>query len=181
MGTMDIVVFMTATVGAVTGIGGLVLGILNYRHRISEAPTRLRVLPKLAFPGPLDEMVPVSHCSPEVEQALKSLKTYMCVEVTNLSATAKTIFEIGLVADDGKEMPWREMDLEWMEPSRKFPLVLAPNETGAAYIRILLDDDQSLYPIGYARTDCGERFTGRSPVVNDLLSRALTEVSEQSQ
>lgn len=47
MNTLEVVTLLTA----ITGIGGLVLGIKNHRRSLRDAKIKLRVLPKLAFPG----------------------------------------------------------------------------------------------------------------------------------
>lgn len=173
MSTLEIVTLTTAVVGAITGIGGLVLGIKNRRHALREARTRLRVLPKLAFPGPTDEMVTETYYSERVAAALQELKAYLCIEVTNLGSVPQTVLELGTVGEDGKRIPWRAPD--WMEPRESYPLVLGPDQLGAAYMRITTDDYDKLKAVVYAKTDCGECFEGESPVVTDFLHRLEEE------
>lgn len=175
MSTLEFITLSTAIIGAITGIGGLVLGIMHHRHRMREARTRLRVLPKLAFPGPMDEMVTETYFSDRVASALKGLKAYLCIEVTNLSSTSQTILEMGGVGADGKRTPWREPDS--MEPM-EFPMILKPDQLGAAYLRVVPTDYAKLNAVVYVKTDCGEYFEGESPVVTDFLKQLEAERSK---
>lgn len=173
MSTLELVTLTTAIIGAITGVGGLVLGVKNRRHSLREAKTKMRVLPKLAFPGPMDEMVAETYYSDRVASALKRLKVYFCIEVINLSAIQQTILELGVVDADGKRTPWREP--EWMEPVETFPMSLKPDQAGAAYIRIMPDDYGKLKSLVYVKTDCGEYFEGESPIITDFLARLEEE------
>jgi len=145
------------------------LGVKSHRYSLRESRTILRVLPKLAFPGPSDEMVTETYYSPHVERALKRLKAYLCIEVTNQSSTTQTILEVGIVDQSGNRVPWRQPD--WMEPSETFPLTLRPDQCGAAYVRIMPEECTELNSVVYAKTDRGEYFMGDSPIITDFIAR----------
>jgi hypothetical protein len=167
MTALESVTLVSALVGATTGIGGLLLGIANRQHQLRTSDSKLRVIPKLALPGPADEMVRVTYLTPDVEQSMARLKTYACVEVTNLGAKPVAILEVGFLGSNGQRIPWR--DPTYLEPNAEFPLRLAPDETGAAYRRIYMSEQAGLHPVAYVLTDCGECFEGSSPIMDDLV------------
>lgn len=179
MNALEMVTMALAIIGAITGIGGLVPGVRNHRHSLRESRTRIRVLPKLAFPGPLDEMVTQTYYSEEVERALSSLKAYVCIEVKNLSATPQTILELGVVLGSGDRIPWREP--EWGDADQSVPLTLGADEVGAAYLRIVPDEDDQFAAVVYAKTDCGDYFEGDSPILNDFLERLSRRRSQSDE
>ena len=49
MTASETAIFVTAIIGATTGITGAVLGIINTWHHLSRTRVRLRVIPKLAL------------------------------------------------------------------------------------------------------------------------------------
>lgn len=57
MTAVQVVTLVATLVGMIIGIGGFALALTNYRHKIRYSASRLRVIPTLAFPGPVDEMI----------------------------------------------------------------------------------------------------------------------------
>jgi len=152
----DILQYVTLAIA----LGGLALSLANHRYQIRASSTRLRVMPGLAFPGSADELVRVTYLTPDVEEAMGRPKTHASIEAKNLGEKPVRILEMGFLDRTGKHVPWRS-----------FPLVLEPEEIGAAYLRIHLGEQDSIHAAAYALTDCGERFEGGSPVMDDLALR----------
>ena len=180
---MDIVSAITlvsALVGMVTGIVGLWLSLANRRYQIRTATPRLRLIPELAFPGPADEMINETFFSERVEHALRSLKTYACVRLTNLGVQPLSVFEVGFLADEN-QIPWRSPDCVWVNPNdvyrdssyvdklNPFPLVIPPDETISVYLRVRPNRQDSLHSILYAKIDTGQTFSGTSPIIHDTI------------
>jgi hypothetical protein len=168
MTSLEIITLLSAIIGMVTGIGGLYLGIANHTQQKKLSAPNLRVLPKLAFPDPMDAMVCKTYFSERVAEAVKTLKTFVCIDITNIGATKQTVMEVGFINYEGEQVPWREPYC--IEPVERFPLVLAPNERGAAYIIVCRSlENIKLYKEVYVKTDCGIIFKGTSPIMDDFL------------
>lgn len=167
MTNIQILTLCVAVVGACTGIGGLVLGVLNYRHQIRQSKTKIRVVPSLAFRDPMDAMVSESYLSGEVRDAIARLTTYACIEVTNLSAVRQTIVEVGWITETGDYEGWRQAEVD--PPHLDFPVHLRPDEAIKVYLPLGKPVVAALRPTAYARTHDGGHFQGRSPVIDDLL------------
>ena len=142
---------------------------MNHRYKLREAKTRLRVLPMLALPGPRDEMIRQRYYNDEVAEAMLKLSVFYCIEVKNLSATPQAIIEMGVINLAGKRIPWSDPD--WMEPQPKYPITLAPDQIGVAYLQIGINDFCKFSANVYVKTDYGEYIKGESDTLSEFFER----------
>ena len=88
-------------IGTITGTCGLFVACATRRDQRKYAPAKLRVIPKLAFPGVMDEMVNETYYFEGIEDAFKILKTYACVAVCNQGPNTQTVLEVGFIDATG--------------------------------------------------------------------------------
>ena len=181
MDALNAITLVSALVGTVTGIGGLWVALANRRHLLRTSAPKLRVIPELAFPGPLDEMVNQTFFNDSVEHALESLKTFACATLTNTGAKELTVFEVGFKNAEA-QIPWRSPDCIWINPNdewrdssyvdklQPFPLTIPPDQTISIYIRVWPRRENSMHSQMYAKIDSGEVFVGSSPILSDTIA-----------
>lgn len=58
MDWVQLITVIVAIIGAVTGVGGLWLGIVNRHGQRRYSPAKLRVIPMLAFTDHMDDYIP---------------------------------------------------------------------------------------------------------------------------
>lgn len=160
--------------GTLMGAVGLLVAFANYQNNIRLAKPKLRVLAQLAFPGRMDEMIPELYLSEEVENAIDRLKTYYRFEISNLGCNTQSILEAGLKVDE-RRCAWRHPDS--VEPRQTFPLAIKPGQTIAVYYRVFKSNKDFITGVPYVLTDCGDEFTGLSPLIDDLRAAREREAA----
>lgn len=140
----DIFTIATASVGAV-------LGVLNYWNQLSQRRVRLIVRPLYAQPtngGP----------------------TMFAVEVTNLSAFAITVAEVGLTGWAGAKNGARSaIVMPILIDNKPWPRRLEPRSAVSGYFDPReLRPDPKMFSKAYAKTECGVYVYGRSPALRQL-------------
>ena len=151
----EAVTLTIAVAGAVLGLVGTVLSILNTWRTFDRDKVKLRVVPKHAFPvGGIDNRPRVS------------------IDVTNLSTFPVTVSQIGFLfhdttnrgvlvqpfMPDGGSFPRR------LEPRTSFSVLCDPMEH--------LEPDFASVRCVYAQTDCGATIEGNSPALRQLVANA---------
>ncbi len=147
---MTIVQAMTLAIALL----GAVLGVINTWHAIDKSRVKLRVRPKQA--------IPVGAADPDLT---------FCIEITNLSAFAVTVYETGVfykgtdrrgayvqpILIDGKGWPRR------LEPRSSVTVYGQPPSTMPGH------------PLkcSYATTECGVTSTGTSPAFKQLAKNQV--------
>jgi hypothetical protein len=128
---------------------GAALGLINTWHNLDKSRIKLVVVPKRAIPvGPIGEDLT------------------FCVEVTNLSSFAVTVYDVGvfykgtekrgsiiqpIIIDGG---PW--------------PRRLEPRSSVTAYSKKPTSSEGHTIKCAYAKTECGHIKTGNSPALKQL-------------
>ncbi|MBI1802942.1 MAG: hypothetical protein HY033_11260 [Ignavibacteriae bacterium] len=134
---------------------GAVLGVINTWNAIERDKVKLRVVPKLAVPIGLPDN-----------------RTRLCIEVTNLSAFAVTISDVGLLFKgtknrgtlvqpmlfDGGSFPRR------LDARSSFTVYFSPEATQ--------EDNFLTTRCAYAKTDCGVQATGTSGALKQMVHEA---------
>lgn len=146
---------------------GETIKFAKYKNQISQSPAKIRVVPKLAFPGASDEMISELYFTPKVQQAIRELRVNACIEISNLGLKTEYIPDLGFVAIDKKYIPWRDPDS--IEPKQSLPIGIEPGESVSVYLRIFPEDEMPISKKAYVKTDCGETFYGESPILTDML------------
>lgn len=166
---MENVVFVTAIIGAVSGVVGTILGIINICHALSTSRVRLKVLPKIAFMIDRGNAITVDRPTDRCISLLRDKVPYkVCVQVTNLSTFPLTISDVGF--GNIKETRGIIFAPE-LTPGKTWPARLESRESITAYARIgeTLDPKVLKKPVAYARTDCGKVKYGTSHILKAIL------------
>lgn len=139
---------------------GAVLGVVNTLHNFNQKRVKLRVVPSMSTIYP-------------------SRKTYMCINVVNLSAFPVTVSEVGLVGRWANP----EKSLRAMVPMPKlidggsWPRRLESREVVAALVNPSeIPDDLGKV---YAKTSCGVFVCGRHRGFSGLVAK-IKEHSKNS-
>jgi hypothetical protein len=151
----EAVTLTIAVAGAVLGLVGTVLSILNTWRAFDRDKVKLRVIPKHAFPiGGIDSRPRVS------------------IDVTNLSTFPVTVSQIGFLFHDTTN---RGMLLQpFMPDGGAFPRRLEPRTS----FSVLCEPTEHLKPefasvrCVFAQTDCGVTIKGNSPALEQLVNNA---------
>jgi hypothetical protein len=149
----ETVTLITAIVGAVCGVAGTILGVINIWHQLTRNKVRLKVTPQ--------------HT---ILMLNRSMPLNFSIEVVNLSEFPVVIEDIGFQLADGRKATISPVP--GLEPNGSLPMRL---ESRAAYSKIF-SLDQNLVPwskvrCAYARTQCGTLVTGTSPALQQLVRK----------
>ena len=169
MKPIEIVTLVTAIVGAVCGISGTILGIVNTWSQISRNRMRLRVVPKVDFITS-DGNFTASKATNQMRQLVGSgTLSRWCIEVVNLSAFAVTISEVGFAKSNGLRHVLVPADVS---NGGSFPSRLEPREAVTLYAESGVKPDPEVMrrPYAYAKTDCGVLCSGTSPIYKDYFA-----------
>jgi hypothetical protein len=132
---------------------GAVLGIINTWHGLDKSRIKLRVVPAHA--------IPVGGMDPRINFA---------IEVTNLSAFAVTVFDVGVFyhSTDQRGSFIRPLVID----GGAWPRRLEPRSSVSVYGQRpeLLPDHRM--KCAYARTQCGYTQTGTSPALKQIARGA---------
>jgi len=163
MTTLESVTLVTAIAGAVCGVLGAVLGVINAWSQWSRNRVRLRVVPKIAFQTGKDGLgITCDRIYPGDEGLWAKYPARLCIEVANLSTFPVTVHDVGF--GDVKDRRHCLVQPDTC-PQRPWPVRLEPREAVTAYGAIGVLD---LHPTiiknakAYARTDCGKTCYGTS-------------------
>lgn len=145
------VVLFTAIIGAVCGILGTVLGIINTLHQLNKNKIRLKVAPIHAFPG----------------GALANSSITFGIEVVNLSDFATTISDIGFLLKNKNRATLFAIDS--IDMPSKLPVRLKPRESYTKYFNIEQIGLSKQTEFAYVATQCGELVTGTSGALKQKI------------
>lgn len=154
-----------ARIGAVTGIGGLLLGIANTCMQFSKNRVKLRVVPMIAFKEDENILAISSLPFPGTMAAIKQKQHQLCAEVTNLSSFAVTISKFGFgkfkLAEDTIDIPFPTVSKKSL-----WPLKLEPRESDLLMLNTGVDIpiDGLDKNCAFVVTECGHIAYGTSRV-----------------
>jgi len=148
----DTTTLITAIVGAVCGVAGAMLGVINTWHQMRRDKVRLKVVPKHVIPVGIIERAQLNFG----------------LEVINMSEFPVVIEDVGFLLVDGRHGTLATVP--GMESNGKLPLRLEPR---SSYSKLFYVDqkaiDWSEVRSAYARTQCGTEITGTSGALTQLV------------
>jgi hypothetical protein len=147
--TLQIVTLVLAIVGALVGVAGLVLGIVNTWHQLSQRRVRLKLVPAHAIPINLDERLRFS------------------IAVTNFSAFPVTVNEVGVLYH-GTDV--RGAMIPVLLDNGPWPRRLESRSTVSLYGPLPESTRDHRIRCAYARTDCGHTIKGDSPAMQQIAA-----------
>lgn len=133
---------------------GAVLGLVNTWHGLDKSRVKLKVRPAHA--------IPVGGANPSLT---------FCVEVTNLSAFAVTVFDVG-VFYHGSERRGSIIQPVLIDGGR-WPRRLEPRSSVTVYSQRPQSKSRESIKCAYARTECGVTKTGTSPALKQISRESL--------
>ena len=133
---------------------GAVLGLINTWHGLDKARVKLKVLPAHA--------IPVGGVSSSLTFA---------IEVTNLSAFAVTVFDVG-VFYRGTDQRGSIIQPVLIDGGR-WPRRLEPRSSVTVYSQRPVSKSGQPIRCAYARTECGVTKTGTSPALRQISRESL--------
>lgn len=175
MSALQTVTLITAIIGAVCGLAGTILGILNTWNAINQNRVRLKVIPKLVYWVSRTRVIRVLEHSDEDTVNLDAYPRQWCVEVVNLSSFAITISLVGFGRNTQIPGPRTIPEKEWptrLEP-RESVAFLSPE--GDKLPACILEK-----PEAFAETDCGVRRYGTSPVLREYVREVRKSPQEET-
>ena len=148
------ITLVTAIIGAVCGVSGAILGIINTRHQLNRNKLRLKIIPR--------HVIPVG--------GLKNSGINFGIEVVNLSEFSVTISDVGFILTDKRRATLTPVI--GTEQPGKLPLRLEPRASYRKYFNI----DKVGFPknvkAAYVETQCGEMITGTSGALKQKIKEA---------
>ena len=149
--SMDNTILITAIVGAVCGVSGAILGIINTWHQLSKNKVRLKVTPSHAIPV----------------GSLANYNINFGIEVVNLSDFPVTISDVGFLLQNKQRATLSTVDS--FEQPQNLPVRLEPRTTYNNYFNI----NQARLPkeveCAYVTTQCGKLITGTSGALKQKI------------
>lgn len=148
----ETITLITAIVGAVCGITGAVLGIMNTWNQMQRKSVKIKILPT--------HVIPVG--------ALENAPLNFGLEVINLSEFPVVVEDVGFLLTGGRHgtlatVPGRESN-------GALPLRLEPR---SSYSKLFHVDQGTVdwrnVRCAYARTQCGTEATGTSGALKQLI------------
>ena len=151
------VTLTTAIVGAVCGIAGAVLGVINTLHQLQRNKLRLKVIPQHVI----------------LVGAIANAHINFSIEVTNMSEFPVVIADVGFLLSDGCTATLATVGVE---PKGQLPLRL---DSRTQYTKCFwLDNaefDLTAIKCAYTRTECGNTVRGTSPALKQLIQKASND------
>jgi hypothetical protein len=128
---------------------GAVLGVINTWHSLDKSRVKLRVVPAHA--------IPVGGMNPELQ---------FCIEVTNLSAFAVTVYDVGVLYEgtDQRGSIIRPIIVD----GGPWPRRLEPRSSVTAYGAKPDSPRKNRIKCAYAKTQCGCMATGTSGALRQI-------------
>jgi hypothetical protein len=142
----------TALVQAITlaiALLGAVLGVINTWHGLDRSRVKLKVRPAHA--------IAVGAANPELD---------FCIEVTNLSAFAVTVHDVGVFYRGTKSRGSFVMPV--LADGGSWPRRLEPRSSVTVYGQRPISQPGRRIKCAYARTECGATKTGTSPALKQI-------------
>lgn len=154
----ETVILTTAIVGAVCGVAGALLGIINTRHQMQRNKLKLKVMPQHAFPvGGIAD----AHFN-------------FSIEVINMSEFPVVIADVGFFLVDGCTASLATV--QGIESNGALPLRLEPRTRYSKCFWLDNDSiDLSRIKCAYARTECGNTVRGTSPALKQWIGKGSSD------
>lgn len=149
---IEIGTFVTAIIGAVTGIAGTLLALWSIWRQLDQDKVKLRVEAKHAFLA----------AEPRVRR--------FCIEITNLSAFPVTIQEASVLRRDEKS---RAYCFAYFTSTREqLPIRLEPRTSVSIFMHpeFHLSEDFKASVCAYVKTACNEVFHSDRDAFKNFLS-----------
>jgi hypothetical protein len=156
------ITLITAIIGAVCGVSGAVLGVINTWNLLTKNKVRLKVTPI--------HVIPVG--------TLASSNVNFGIEVINLSDFPVTISDVGfLLKNKQRATSFSVISID--QPS-KLPVRLEPRTAYKKYFNIDKAGLPKQTEYAYVDTQCGELIIGTSGALKQKIKEAsLREMSEE--
>jgi hypothetical protein len=167
MTTLETVTLVTAITGAVCGVFGAVLSIINTWSQLTRNRVRLKVIPKVAFMLS-NEIAQTTDRDDDLfrKMAENRRPARICIEIVNLGCVPVTISHVGFVLNKGGTT--REIVAPEVTKGMKWPTRLDPREAVTAYAAIGAEiAEVALRGFAYAKTDCGYIRYGSSAAMRE--------------
>lgn len=145
------ITLITAIIGAVCGVFGAVLGIINTCYQVSRNKIRLKVIPSHAIPV----------------GAIANLGINFGIEVINLSEFPVTIVDVGFLLRDNRRATLSPV--ESIDQPGKLPLRLEPRTSYHKYFNTDMAGFPEQVRSAYVLTQCGELITGTSGALKQKI------------
>lgn len=157
---MGTITAITAVVGAVCGIAGLVLGIINTLAEVQHGRVKLKVAPTWAFVPDMGEASPFNFT----------------VEVINLSEFPVVVTEVGFDCRGRGHLVPVGSAVHDYKHSTALPCRLEPHASCSQFYlleKTAVENCPEFKKVNraYARTQCGARVTGTSPALRQIVRR----------
>jgi hypothetical protein len=157
-----LITLVIAVVGAVTGVSGLILGILNTWRAFDRDRVKLKVSPRWAI----------------YSLPIKGAGHLLCVEVINMSYLPITISQVGFTVSEPKDHFLAFLPMPDMGDT--LPKRLEPRTSMTVYVPERVSSGEGFDKVekAFAKTECGHSFYGTSPAlkghVQGLQNKAKT-------
>jgi len=168
---LEVLTLATAIVGAVTGVLGAALGLVNTWDLLRKNKVRLRVVPKLTHMVNGSFAMNATRSNPLTKRLIEAGHAFrLSVEVVNLSTFPVTVSEIGFGRPDEDRYLLAEAELS---PGKTWPIRLESREAVTAYgaIGVGIDPRVLKKPVAFALTECGSAAYGSSPIFEHYLGQ----------
>lgn len=142
------ITLILATIGAVFGAVGAVLGVINTWHGLDKSKVKLVVQPAHA--------IPIGGANPNLN---------FCISITNLSAFAVTVNEVGVFYHGTKQRGTFVMPIT--HDGGAWPRRLEPRTSVTIYGQ-RPTPTQGRIKTAYAKTACGVTATGTSGALKQI-------------
>jgi len=145
------ITLVTAIIGAVCGVSGAILGVINTWNQLTKNKVRLKVTPVHAIPV----------------GTLANSGVNFGIEVINLSDFPVTISDVGFLLKNKKRATLC-MVISIDQPA-KLPIRLEPRTAYKKYFNIDEAKLPKLTKYAYVDTQCGELITGTSGALKQKI------------
>ena len=145
------ITLITAIIGAVCGVAGATLGIINTLHQIQRNKVRLKVTPKNIFPF----------------GAIQNANINFGIEVINLSDFPVVVSDVGFLLKDKQHAT--TMLVNSIDQPEKLPIKLEPRTSYTKCFDFDGTEPPNNIKCAYASTQCGEFITGTSGALKQKI------------
>jgi hypothetical protein len=145
------ITLITAIIGAVCGVSGAILGIINTCNQLSKNKVRLKVTPI--------HVIPVG--------AIENLNINFGIEVINLSDFPVTISDVGFLLKNKKRATLGPVI--GVDQPKELPVRLEPRTSYKKYFNIDRAGLPKRTKCAYVTTECGELITGTSGALKQKI------------